>query len=57
MRFVRFSYYKTANRIAPCGVVQCGAVWCTITCGAVQLCHFVGGFCAVFVVCAVYAVW
>ena len=28
MRFVRFSYYKTANRIAPCGVVRCGVVRC-----------------------------
>ena len=26
MRFVRFSYYKTANCSAPCGVVQCGAL-------------------------------
>ena len=32
---MRFSYYKTANRIAPYGVVRCGAVmsfcerfWC-----------------------------
>ena len=24
VRFVRFSYYKTANCTAPCGVVQCG---------------------------------
>ena len=48
MRFVRFSYYKTANRIAPCGVVRCN-----ITCGAVRLCHFAGGFDAV---CAFYAV-
>ena len=31
MRFVRFSYYKIANRIAPCGAVRC-----TITCGAVR---------------------
>ena len=23
---VRFSYYKTANRTAPCSVVQCGAL-------------------------------
>ena len=30
------------------------AVWCTVTCGAVQLCHFAGGFGAVFVV---YVVW
>ena len=52
MQFVRFSYYKTANHTAPCGVVQC-----TITCGAVRLCHFAGGFGAIFVVCAVYAVW
>ena len=35
-------------------VVWCGAVRCNITCGAVRLCHFVGGFDAV---CAVYAVW
>ena len=40
VQFVRFSYYKTANRTAPCG--------------AVRLCHFAGGFGAVF---AVYAVW
>ena len=26
MRFVRFSYYKTANRTALCGVVRCGAL-------------------------------
>ena len=26
MRFVWFSYYKTANRIAPCGVVRCDAL-------------------------------
>ena len=61
MRFVRFSYYKTTNRTAPCGAVRCtitcGAVRCTITCGAVRLCLFVGGFGAVFVVCVVYAVW
>ena len=28
------------------------AVWCNITCGAVQLYHFAGDFGAVFVVCA-----
>ena len=26
VRFMRFSYYKTANCIAPCGVVQCNAI-------------------------------
>ena len=26
MRFVRFSYYKTANCTAPCGVVRYDAV-------------------------------
>ena len=26
MRFVWFSYYKTANRIALCGVVRCDAL-------------------------------
>ena len=36
MRFVRFSYYKTTNHIAPCDMMQCGAVWCNITCGAVR---------------------
>ena len=39
---MRFSYYKTANCIASCGVVQ--------------LCHFAGGFGMVFAVCAVYVV-
>ena len=23
MRFVQFSYYKTINRIAPCGAIHC----------------------------------
>ena len=63
MRFVRFSYYKTANRTAPCGVVAVRygaillAVWCNITCDAVRLCNFAGDFGVVFTVCAVYAVW
>ena len=49
--FVRFSYYKTANRTAPCDVVRCcGAMRYTITCGAIQLCHFTGSFSAVFAV-------
>ena len=26
MRFVWFFYYKTANRIASCGMVRCGAL-------------------------------
>ena len=52
VRFVQFSYYKTANRTAPCGVVRC-----KITCSAMRLCHFTGGFDAVFDVCAVYAIW
>ena len=30
------------------------AMQCTITCGAVRLCHFVGDFAAVFAVCAVW---
>ena len=42
---MRFSYYKTANHTTLCGAVRCGAVWCTFTCGAVWLCHFMGGFC------------
>ena len=33
MRFVRFSYYKTANRTALCGMVRCGAVLLTVQCG------------------------
>ena len=49
MQFVQFSYYKTANCTAPCGVVRC-----TITCGVVWLCHFAGDFGAVFTVCAVW---
>ena len=46
---VRFSYYKTVNRTAPCDVVRC-----TITCDVVRFCHFTSGFDAVF---TVYAVW
>ena len=57
VQFMRFSYYKTANRTAPCDVERCGAVQCTITCSAVWLCHFAGGFGMIFTVCAVYAVW
>ena len=52
MRFVRFSYYKTANRTTPCGVVQCGVILL-----AVRLYHFTGGFGAIFTVYVVYAVW
>ena len=33
------------------------AVWCTITCGAVQLCYFADSFGAVFAVCAIFTVW
>ena len=33
MRFVRFSYYKTTNRTAPCGVVRCGALLLAVQCG------------------------
>ena len=54
---MQFSYYKTAKRTAPCGVVQCGAVQCNITCSAVQLCHFASGFGVVFTICTIYAVW
>ena len=31
--FMRFSYYKTANRTVPCGVVRCGALLLAIQCG------------------------
>ena len=37
---MRFSYYKTANHTASCGMV-----WCTITCGTVQLYYFASDFC------------
>ena len=33
VRFVRFFYYKTANRTAPCGVVRCGALLLAVQCG------------------------
>ena len=33
MWFMRFSYYKTANRTVPCGVVRCGALLLAIQCG------------------------
>ena len=38
-------------------VVWCGAVQCTITCGAVRLCHFTYSISAIFTVCVVYTVW
>ena len=33
MRFLRFSYYKTANRTTLCGVVRCGALLLVVQCG------------------------
>ena len=36
VRFVRFSYYKTANHTAPCGVVRCSVVQYYLWCGAVM---------------------
>ena len=36
MQFVRFSYYKIANRTAPCGVVRCGAVQYYLQCDAIM---------------------
>ena len=52
------------------GAVRCGfiiiklqtalphAVRCSaVQYGAVRLCHFMGGFGAIFTICAVYAVW
>ena len=47
--------FLSANRTVSCNAMWCGAlllaVRCTVTCGAVWLCHFAGGF------GAVYAVW
>ena len=37
MQFMRFSYYKTANRTAPCGVVRCGALLFAVQCDYVIL--------------------
>ena len=34
--FVQFSYYKTVNHTAPCGVVRCGAVHYYLQCSAVM---------------------
>ena len=45
VRFVRFSYYKTANRTALCDVVRCGAVilFCEqFWCGFYDLCGLCG---------------
>ena len=47
---MQFSYYKTANRTAPYGVVRCGALLLVVQCSYAILW-------AVFAVCAVYAVW
>ena len=33
MRFVRFSYYKTANHTTPCGVVRYGTLLLAVQCG------------------------
>ena len=33
VRFVRFTYYKTANYTAPCGVVRCSALLLAMRCG------------------------
>ena len=55
MRFMWFLIIKPQTALHR--AVWCGAVRCTITCGAVWLCHFPGGFGMVFTVCAVYAVW
>ena len=30
---MRFSYYKTANHTAPCGVVRCGTILLAVRCG------------------------
>ena len=32
VQFVQFSYYKTTNCTAPCGVVQCGALLPAVQC-------------------------
>ena len=32
MRFVQFSYYKTANRNVPCGVMRCGILLLAVRC-------------------------
>ena len=37
MRFVRFSYYKTANHTATCGVVRYGALLLAVRYGYVIL--------------------
>ena len=42
-------YYKTTNHTASYDAVQY-----TITCGAMQLCHFASDFCAIFPICAVW---
>ena len=42
MQFVQFSYYKTANHIAPCGVMRCGAILLAVRYGyAILLAVFV----------------
>ena len=33
VRFVWLSYYKTINRIAPCGEVRCGVLLLMVRCG------------------------
>ena len=56
-------YREDAMRCSLCGFLiikpqtslhQCSAVQCIVTCGVVWLCHFAGGFDAIFAVCEVW---
>ena len=42
VRFVQFSYYKTANCTAPCGVVRYDALLLAVRCGALLLAVWCG---------------
>ena len=52
MRFVWFSYYKTANRTTPCDAVQYGALLLMVWCAHAILRRFMCGFCSLCILCS-----
>ena len=56
VQFVRFSYYKIANRTAPCGVVRCSAILLAVRCSAILLAVRCG-YAILWAVFVIYAVW
>ena len=51
MRFVWFSYYKTANCTAPCSVMQCGVILLAVQCSYAILWVVLVWFCGLCCLC------